>query len=271
MRKWKKKVIITTFVLAWAASALSGCGGQAALEDRTYVESLHIIPEGEAYQYQCTLSYVDSNSMKYLRVGLDGAVMDNDNTGEKGRKSTEASEGKSGNTETGQDSGTGGNGEGREGSNGEGNGREGSNREETDSGNGSNGEGRGEEAGSGEEGNDKGENSEGVGSIGGSSEEGGKGEEESSNGEGSEYRAVANNMTEFNQEYYRLTGSNFDYSHLQGIYLDASLYQSGLAEEVLEDIWEATQAVLSTPIYQEGVEIGDQKEETLGDWLKAGR
>ena len=68
-----------------------------------------------------------------------------------------------------------------------------------------------------------------------------------------------------------MTGGKLDYSHLQGIYLSESLYEPKVAEDVLEDIREETQAVLSTPIYQDGLEIGEQKNETLGDWLKAAR
>ncbi|MDE7367097.1 MAG: hypothetical protein K2N24_07060 [Lachnospiraceae bacterium] len=188
MKNWKKGIGLLAG-LALMAGTAGGCTGQAALEDRTYVESLHIIPEGEGYRYQCTLAYVDSNSAKYLKAGLDGAVMEPGSTEQEKEKKPE-NENNSGETT----------------------------------------------------------------------------EEESG-----DYTAVADNMTEFNQEYYRLTGSNFDYSHLQGIYLDASLYQPKLAEAVLKDIREATQAVLSTPIYQEGLEIGEQQETTLGDWLKEGR
>lgn len=148
---------------------LTGCGKQVSLEDRAYVESLHIAPYGDEYQYQCTLAYMNKNSMENLKAGMEGAVV------------TEESS------------------------------------EETPDG---------------------------------------------------EYSAVAKDIDDFNQEFFRLTGSSFDYSHLQGIYLDTSLYQPDLAEDVLEDIWEETRVVLSTPIYQEGVEIGDQKDETLGDWLK---
>lgn len=86
-----------------------------------------------------------------------------------------------------------------------------------------------------------------------------------------EYVTVAEDIEEFNQEYTCMTGGKLDYSHLQGIYLSESLYEPKVAEDVLEDIREETQAVLSTPIYQDGLEIGEQKNETLGDWLKAAR
>ncbi|MCM1494693.1 MAG: hypothetical protein NC089_02740 [Bacteroides sp.] len=249
--------------LTLMAGAAAGCSGQAALEDRTYVESLHIIPEDGGYRYQCTLAYVDSDSAKYLKAGLDGAVMGTEST-EQGRTR------KSGNSEEAT---------------------EGSSRENTD-GEMRDEEGMLEETGRGTENQgismehvEKSE--ENTGSLVENTEEKeGSAEQDTGNGEGSategdsegtggeessEYTAVADNMEEFNQEYYRLTGSNFDYSHLQGIYLDASLYQPKLAEAVLKDIWEATQAVLSTPIYQEGLAIGEQQETTLGDWLKEGR
>lgn len=212
MKKWKKSGTAGLLTLLLVTGTLSGCGGQAALEDRTYVESLHILPTGEAYQYQCILAYVDSDSMKYFKAGFDGAVMENGSTEPEEKKNTEMPEKE--NTEMSE-----------------------KNTEMPE---------------------EKSKDAEGD-----SSGAAGEGD--------SEYIAVASNMEEFNQEYYRLTGSNFDYSHLQGIYLDASLYQPGQAEGVLEDIRETTQAVLSTPVYQEGVEIGDQEEATLGDWLKAGR
>ena len=108
----------------------------------------------------------------------------------------------------------------------------------------------------------------GMGDVGTGSE---MNEKSGSRQEGAgEYSALAEGIDAFNQEYYRKTGNSFDYSHLQGIYLDPGLYQPVRAEHILKDIREETQAVLSTPIYQEGVGTGEQKEETLGEWLKAG-
>jgi hypothetical protein len=82
-----------------------------------------------------------------------------------------------------------------------------------------------------------------------------------------EYTAQAGDIEEFNEEFYLLTGCQFDYSHLQGIYLEQGLYDSEAADESLTDIWENTQVVLSTPVYEEAVPIGKQKGRTLGDWL----
>lgn len=217
MKKWKKGIGLLTGLTFIAGTAV-GCSGQAALEDRTYVESLHIVPEEGGYQYQCTLAYIDSNSEKYLKAGLDGAVMETESTEQEKEKKSDDPEEK---TEASDRS---------------------TEREEENT-----------EA-------SKGNDLASEDSSGGTTGE-----------ESRKYTAIADNMAEFNQEYYRLTGSNFDYSHLQGIYLDASLYQPKLAEAVLKDIREATQAVLSTPIYQEGLEIGEQQETTLGDWLKEGR
>ena len=83
-----------------------------------------------------------------------------------------------------------------------------------------------------------------------------------------EYSAKANSIREFNDAFYRLTGCRFDYSHLQGIYVPQELYQPALAGEVLDEIRQETKVVLSTPIYEEAVAVGDQKEETIGEWLK---
>lgn len=174
VKEFVKPVLLVS--LCVGLTTLTGCAVQASIEDRTYVESLHIISENEKYQYRCTIFYMDEQSAENLSMG---------------------------------------------------NGRAGS----------------GEENGS--ESNDK-------------------------NALTEEYSAVAEGIDAFNQEYYRKTGHRFDYSHLQGIYLDSGFYQPSLAEDILEDVRKETQAVLSTPIYQEGVEIGEQREETLGEWLKEG-
>lgn len=262
-----KKGIAALTGVALIMGAASGCTGQAALEDRTYVESLHIIPEGDGYRYQCTLAYVDSNSMKYLRAGLDGAVMEPGST-EQGKERSSEESGinteKSGVQRENTEEGAKGAGESME--------KEGDITEPMDEpAEGS--EQAGESIGNTETGTES--NSEGMKQNTeageGNAMEGGDRSDGSAGGESREYTATAQNMEEFNQEYNRITGSNFDYSHLQGIYLDASLYQPKRAEEVLNDIWNATQAVLSTPIYQEGLEVGEQKETTLGDWLKEGR
>lgn len=226
-------MIMIGLILALLIGNLSGCNVQAALEDRTYVESIHITPVGEEYQFQCILSYMDSQSLEQLKAGLDGAVIGGGSTEQQGKRTTEMT------TE-----------ESIEGPIGEQNNRrfveENSRQSEDITSSENNNESKKNDM------SDSGNNSTG------SSSEDGTGE----------YTAVAKDMKDFNQEYYRITGSNFDYSHLQGIYLDPSLYHPELAEDILENIWEETQAVLSTPIYQEGIEIGDQKEETLGDWLK---
>lgn len=65
------------------------------------------------------------------------------------------------------------------------------------------------------------------------------------------------------------TGSGLDYSHLQGIYLAEDIYFTQSAGELLDNIWQATQAVLSTPVYQSGLDIGEQPSVNLGEWLKA--
>lgn len=189
VKDWITKGLLSVLLVG----TVSGCTSQAALEDRTYVESLHITPEGEAYRFQCILAYMDSQSLEQLKAGLDGAVT-----------SEEAKEG--------QDSG----------------------KKDSMTGNAASAE-------------------------------------NSPTEEINEYTAVANDIEDFNEEYYRITGSNFDYSHLQGIYLDSRLYRPELAEDILEEIREETQVVLSTPIYEEGVDIGDQREETIGDWLKETR
>lgn len=251
--------------LALIAGTVAGCSGQAALEDRTYVESLHIIPEGTGYRYQCTLAYVDSDSAKYLKAGLDGAVMGTESM-EQGRERSSGNpeENMEGSSTEDTDKGT----KSEEGileKTDELTGNQGMNMENTQE--------ITENTDNSVENREKNENSteQNRGDAKEDAMEGGGDSTENAGEESSEYTAVADNMEEFNQEYYRLTGSNFDYSHLQGIYLDASLYQPKLAEEVLKDIREATQAVLSTPVYQEGIAIGEQQKTTLGDWLKEGR
>lgn len=168
------KPLLLLCLCVGTAAGLSGCGAQTSIEDRTYVESLHITSDHDKYQYRCTIAYMDEKSAENLGMG---------------------------------------------------------------------------DVGTGSEMNEKsGSRQEGAG----------------------EYSALAEGIDAFNQEYYRKTGNSFDYSHLQGIYLDPGLYQPVRAEHILKDIREETQAVLSTPIYQEGVGTGEQKEETLGEWLKAG-
>ncbi len=186
---WKQGIWVVVWMIG--LGILGGCNKQASLEDRTYVESLHVTPVEDAYQYQCILAYVNQDSMDQLKAGVSGT--------DQSQEGSDSSEDKQG--------------------------------------------------------------MEGAVMMAG---------EGHSSDDGNEYTAVADDIASFNQDFYRLTGSQLDYSHLEGIYLDHALYQPTLAEDVLEDIWDETQVVLSTPIYQEGVEIGDQKDEKLGDWLKEG-
>lgn len=188
------------FIAFALAMSLTGCRSQVSIEDRTYVESIHIAPYGDSYQFRCTLAYMDAQSMENLKMSLEGAVETEADT----QAVTEE------NTKT--------------------------------------------------------ENESEKRSMDANVEEEGQ-----SQGAGQEYTAIAEDIETFNQDYYRITGSRFDYSHLEGIYLDSRLYQPEQAEDVLEDIREETQAVLSTPVYQEGVATGNQKEETLGDWLRETR
>lgn len=174
VKEFVKSILLVS--LCVSLTTLTGCAAQDSIEDRTYVESLHIMPENDKYQYRCTIAYMDEESAENLGMGQEGSK-----------------------SEEGTDSGS----------------------------------------------KDK------MASTG-------------------EYAAVAEGINAFNQEYYRKTGHSFDYSHLRGIYLDSAFYQPALAEKILEDVRKETKVVLSTPIYQEGVEIGVQKEETLGEWLKEG-
>ena len=79
---------------------------------------------------------------------------------------------------------------------------------------------------------------------------------------------VAESIEAFDEEYETMTGSRLDYSHLEGIYLDKDLYPIEASGTVLMPLWEETQVVLSTPIYQEELLPGEQTSETLGYRLK---
>lgn len=168
----RKHIMLSLIIIALSATAiqLTGCGNQASIEDRAYVEKLHVCLNGLEYEFRCELAYLNQDSMESIdiKADIEGAILD---------------------------------------------------------------------------------------------------EEEGSY----EYQAVADSIEDFDEEFYRLTGCRFDYSHLQGIYLDSNIYDPVIAGEVLEDIWEETQVVLSTPIYEENVAIGDQRGETLGEWIKATR
>lgn len=192
------KVFTGCLLLVVTLFGLTGCSQQASLEDRTYVEEIHISPIMGGYEYRCTLAYMDKQSMDTLGKG--------ENTGgtlEQGSGQDKSQSGSQGNEQSsGQNSAQ------------------------------------------------------------------GNGQETTSGKASEEYTATAEEIDDFNREYTRVTGSVLEYSHLQGIYLAENLYQPEAAEDVLEDIREETQAVLSTPIYQEGLEIGEQKKETLGDWLR---
>ena len=157
-KQWKKppvKEFCLLFLLGVLAVGMTGCRMQATIEDRTYVEELHIVAEETGYRYTCILSYVDAQAEKLL-------------------EKAEA------------------------------------------------------------------------------------------------YAETTVDIDTLNQDFGRLTGSRLDYSHLQGIYLEGSIYRSQDARAVLADIREDTQAVLSTPVYEEEREIGDQTGRLLGDWLKEG-
>ena len=182
-KQWSWKLICSCWLLVAVGLGITGCGKRAALEDRTYVETIHITPVTGGYQYRCTLAYMDAQAMESL--GMGSASDKTAGTGE--------------NQSNGSDS--------------------------------SSAQSAGEEV-------------------------------------ADEYVATAEDIEDFNREYARITGSQLDYSHLQGIYLTEGLYNAAAAEDVLEDIREETQAVLSTPVYQEGVAIGDQSEKNMGDWLK---
>lgn len=70
------------------------------------------------------------------------------------------------------------------------------------------------------------------------------------------------------EAFHTETGSSLDYSHLQGVYLEETIYTGGQADVILNDIRQETQAVLSTPVYQLGLDIGEQPPVNLGEWLK---
>ncbi len=168
------KQLVCLFVGVAACSLLVGCSEQDSIENRAYVESLHVTSAGTSYEFRCELAYMNQDSLDPLNMMAEqeanGAIIQN--------------------------------------------------------------------------------------------------EELESDSDSYEYIATADSIVDFDEEFYRITGCRFDYSHLQGIYLEQSIYDPNAADVILEDIWEETQAVLSTPVYEEGVAIGDQKEETLGDWLK---
>ncbi|MBQ8982401.1 MAG: GerAB/ArcD/ProY family transporter [Lachnospiraceae bacterium] len=83
-----------------------------------------------------------------------------------------------------------------------------------------------------------------------------------------EYDNHAQSIIQFNETFQKQTNCTFDYSHLQGIYLDHTLYVPSASAKLLRDIRTDTKAVLSTPIYAEDMQIGDQQEVTLGDRIK---
>lgn len=157
------------FLIISLMSGMSGCRNPVSLEDRTYVEELHVAQEENGYEFRCVLAYMDDKSKAYMNADMQ-------------EQSTEKSS-------------------------------------ENDS-------------------------------------------------EDGEYTMIAETIEDINREYERYTGGTLDYSHLQGIYLEKELYEPEKAGEVLENIREETQAVLSTPIYQENLPVGEQEDETLGDWLK---
>lgn len=146
-------------LLVLLAGGCSGCAGVSSIEDRTYVESLHIRQVSGGYEYRCELSYMDARAREAF--GIEEAEI--------------ASK---------------------------------------------------------------------------------------------EYMGTAASVEEFNQGYAQLTGSRLDYSHLEGIYLDAELYSMEASGSIFMRLWEETQVVLSTPIYQEELLQGEQRSETLGDRLK---
>lgn len=83
-----------------------------------------------------------------------------------------------------------------------------------------------------------------------------------------EYHALARDISEFNDAFKNKTDCTFDYSHLHGIYLDHQLYDPVTSGQLIADIRSYTKAVLSTPIYEENILIGNQQEVTLGDRLQ---
>lgn len=147
-------------LLVLLAGGCSGCAGVSSIEDRTYVESLHIREVSGGYEYRCKLSYMDARAREAFGIGEEEDI------------------------------------------------------------------------------------------------------------KSKEYAGTAVSVEEFNRGYAQLTGSRLDYSHLEGIYLDADLYSMKASETVFMRLWEETQVVLSTPIYQEELPQGEQRSETLGDRLK---
>lgn len=187
VKTFKGKQFICFLIGITACSLLVGCNKQDSIEDRAYVENLHVTPTGVEYKFRCELAYISQDSLEPLDM--------------KAGQATNANIVQNGSTE---------------------------NKDNAD--------------------------------LSGAVLEG--------ENDSYEYIAAADSIEDFDKEFHRLTGCQFDYSHLKGIYLEHSLYDPAVADDILEEIWEETQAVLTTPIYEEGVAIGDQKEETLGDWLK---
>lgn len=187
VKTFQGKQFICILIGITVCSLLTGCNKQDSIEDRAYVENLHVTPVGVEYKFRCELAYINQDSLEPLDMKAGQEA--NANIFQK-----EASESK----------------------------------DDAD--------------------------------LSGAIIEG--------ENDSYEYTATAGSIKDFDKEFYRLTGCQFDYSHLQGIYLEHSIYNPAVADGILEEIWEETQAVLTTPIYEEGVAIGDQKDETLGDWLK---
>ena len=71
-----------------------------------------------------------------------------------------------------------------------------------------------------------------------------------------------------NDRFEQETDTCLDYSHLQGIYLQDTIYHLQTADKILNNIWQETQVVLSTPVYQEELDAGEQADRNLGGWLK---
>lgn len=71
-----------------------------------------------------------------------------------------------------------------------------------------------------------------------------------------------------NDRFEQETDTCLDYSHLQGIYLQDTIYHLQTADKILNNIWQETQVVLSTPVYQEELDAGVQADRNLGGWLK---
>jgi hypothetical protein len=170
VKQFKSIHIIGIVTIVGMCSLLTGCQKQASIENRAYVEALHVNLSEDEYEFRCELAYIDQD------VSTDTFEM------------------------TVQ------------------------------------------------------------------SDSGSAGAEEVENAY--EYTSQAGDIAEFNEEFYQLTGCRFDYSHLQGIYLERSIYEQESAGAVLEDIWQETKAVLTTPVYEEGKKEKAESDVTLGDWLK---